>query len=177
MNGLPAVGNSPPNIKMPKPITRQNPQGRRAKAAAACNNRAVQKALSSEEGAFARVEKELGFSQFLVNYHDGKELHVDLLATPRGSFSAGGKVRVRICVGDIVLLDGIQMLPDAKKKGKKIILEITGKLEKKEAQTLFSNGRIDKAVYTTAEKDAEEDLFDYSGEDAKEEEDVDVDAI
>jgi hypothetical protein len=165
---------------MPKPSNRQTPQGRKSKAAAACNNRAVTKVLKGEEAAFARVEKALGFSQFLVRYNDGHQTYEDVIATPRGTFSAGGKVRVRICVGDIVLLDGVQELPDARKKGKKMIVEITGKLEKKEAQQLFTAGRIDKSVYQSADGAVEDDMFDYADQEAEEatdDEEVDVDAI
>lgn len=162
---------------MPKPNNRQTPQGRKSKSAVACNNRAVLKVLKGEEGAFARVEKALGFSQFLVRYNDGHQTYEDVIASPRGSFSAGGKIRVRICVGDIVLLGGIQELPDARKKGKKMIVEITGKLDTKEAQELFTAGRIDKSVFQNASGTAagEEDLFDYGEEDT--DVDVDVDAI
>lgn len=163
---------------MPKPITRQNPQGRKGKAAVACNNRAVVKVLSGEDASFARVEKELGFGQFLVRYYDGHELHANIIASPRGTFSAGGKIRVRICVGDIVLLDGVHELPDARKRGKKIILEIMGKLEKKDAQQLYGAGRIDKSVYQSTEgTDDEEDIFDYSAAVEEKEGDVNVDEI
>jgi hypothetical protein len=167
---------------MPKPSNRQTPQGRKSKAAAACNNRAVTKVLKGEEGAFARVEKALGFSQFLVRYNDGHQTYEDVIATPRGTFSAGGKVRVRICVGDIVLLDGVQELPDARKKGKKMIVEITGKLEKKEARQLYSDGRIDKSVFQDGACAVEDDIFEAGDDEeaeagADDDEEVDVDAI
>lgn len=172
-NHLPPLTQSPPNI-MPAPSNRQTPQGRKSKSATACNERAVVKVLKGEAGAFARVEKELGFGQFLVRYHDGSQLHADVTASPRGVFSAGGRIRVRICVGDIVLLDGVQELPEAKKRGKKLIVEITGKLEKKDAQQLYSDGRIDKTVYQSAEAvSAEEDLFDYAQEEKEDEVNID----
>jgi hypothetical protein len=159
---------------MPKPINRQIPQGRKGKAAAACNSRAIVNVLKGEEAAFARVEKELGFGQFLVRYYDGRELYPDVTASPRGVFSAGGKIRVRICIGDIVLLDGVQMLPDAKKRGKKMIVEITGKLEKKDAQQLYTDGRIDKSIFQTTEgTDSDDDLFDYTEGEAEGELNVD----
>ena len=137
------------------------PQSRYAKAANSKNEKAVDAALAGE-GKFARVEKSLGNRQFHVRFHDGKQ-DIQLLAIPRGVFSAGGKARVIISVGDIVLLDGLIK--------KDIIVEITGRLDKKQAHDLFKSGRLHKTVYTTEE--VADDLFDYAADEV----DVDVEAI
>jgi hypothetical protein len=85
---------------------------------------------------------------------------------------------VRIAAGDIVLLEGIQSLPEARARGKKLIVEIVGRLSKKEAQHLYRKSRIHKKIYNDGE-DAVDDLFDYSEEDAlseSEEDEVDIQA-
>jgi len=151
---------------MPGVKNTTKPQSRYAKAANSKNEKAIDAAISGE-GSFGRVEKSLGNRQFHVRFHNGKE-PIQLLAVPRGVFSAGGKARVIISVGDIVLLDGLQ---DMKKD---LIVEITGRLEKKQAQQLFKSGRIHKTIYSTDEEVAD-DLFDY--QEKPEDEEVDVDAI
>ena len=133
------------------------PQGRKSKAANDKNERAVAKAFISEDTNFARVEKALGFGQFRVIFHNGED-SAELTATPRGIFHAGGKVRVSIGAGDIVIIDGVQSL----KEGRKIIVEITGKLSKPEAQKLFTDGRIHKSIYQD-DTDKEDDIFEYDG--------------
>jgi hypothetical protein len=79
---------------------------------------------------------------------------------------------VRIAVGDIVLLDGVQRLPTAKARGKTLIVEIVGRLDNKDAQHLYRANRIHKNVYA-AHDDTVDEVFDYE----EEEQDVDVDAI
>ena len=142
--------------KMPGFKNTTKPQGRKSKAANDKNERAVAKAFL-EETSFARVEKALGFGQFRVIFHNGTN-SAELTATPRGIFHAGGKVRVSIGAGDIVILDGVESL----KEGRKIIVEITGKLTKPEAQKLFTDGRIHKSIYQ-ADDDKEDELFEYDG--------------
>jgi translation initiation factor IF-1 len=140
------------------------PQGRYAKCANAKNVLAVEKAMSGE-GIFARVEKSLGNRQFkIIVWHADDTL--TLTASPRGVFSAGGKARVYISIGDIVLIEG--------KIHKDTIVEITGRLDKKQAQDLFKAGRIDKAVYKIDE--IEDDLFDYKVADDAEA-DIDIDDV
>ena len=103
------------SFKMPKPLNRSKPVSYKAKAAEDKNSRAIVKAFKDGDGAFARVEKEIGFGQFYLRYFDGVQVHEQILATPRGVFFAGGKVRVRISAGDIVLVDGIQMLAPSRR--------------------------------------------------------------
>jgi translation initiation factor IF-1 len=160
--------------KMPGVKNTTRPQGRMAKAAADKNDRAIRSIMGGEEGNFGRVEKALGNRQFYVRFFDGLDIHPELTAIPRGVFSAGGKARVRICTGDIVVLDGVNMISVAKKQGKTITLEITAKLDKKEAQQLYKQGRIHSSVYQEKE-DEEDDLFDH--EDIPDEDDIDISAI
>ena len=143
-------------------------QGRYAKAANSENAKATEEAMA-KEGSFGRVDKALGNRQFTVTYYDG-ERSIQLLAIPRGVFSAGGKARVFISVGDIVILDGLQ---DINKK--ETIVEITGRFDKKQAQDLFKLGRLHKSIYSI--QDEVDDLFDYSTKEKEEEEEVDIERI
>jgi hypothetical protein len=167
---------------MPGKKNTTKPRGAMAEAANDKNERAIAAVLAGGPAHFARVEKNLG-SYFKLIYHDGHALHQDIQGEPRGIFSARGKVRVRIAAGDIVLLEGIQRLPEARARGKTLIVEIVGRLSKKEAQHLYRAKRISKDVYGTGGEDAGEldDLFDYGGEDEEdaadsEEEDVEIQA-
>lgn len=164
---------------MPGTKYTSTPRGAMAAAANDKNERAVSAVLSGAPGYFARVEKNLG-SYFKLIYHDGEALHDDIQGEPRGVFTARGKVRVKISAGDIVLLDGIQRLPEAKARGKKLIVEIVGRFSKKEAQLLYRSKRIHKKVYSEDGEDAVDDLFDYGeGEDGlsgSEEDEVDIQA-
>jgi len=162
-------------LKMPGVKNTTRPQGRMAKAAADKNDRAIRSIMGGEEGNFGRIEKALGNRQFRVRFFDGTDLHAELTAIPRGVFSAGGKARVRISTGDIVILDGVQMIPTAKKQGKTITLEITAKLDKKEAQQLYKQGRIHASVYQENEDEAD-DLFEHADNEG-EDDDIDIDAI
>ena len=156
---------------MPGVKNTTKPQSRYAKAANSKNQKAVELALSGE-GNFARVEKSLGNRQFHVRFYDNdKKQTLDLLAIPRGVFSAGGKARVIISVGDIVLLDGIVKDKDTATR----ILEITGRLDKKQAQELYKAGRIHQSIYTTEVK-AQDEIFDYS-EDLDDLDDLDIEVI
>lgn len=170
---------------MPGKKNTSKPRGAMAEAANDKNERAIQAVLGGAEAHFARVEKNLG-SYFKLIYHDGSTLHVDIQGEPRGIFSARGKVRVKIAAGDIVLLEGVQRLPEAKARGKTLIVEIIGRLNKKEAQHLYRAKRIHKQVYGSSGADGGDggildDLFDYGGEDEEdaadsEEEEVDIQA-
>jgi len=161
---------------MPGVKNTTRPQGRMAKAAADKNDRAIRSIMGGEEGNFGRIEKALGNRQFRVRFFDGTDLHAELTAIPRGVFSAGGKARVRISTGDIVILDGVQMIPTAKKQGKTITLEITAKLDKKEAQQLYKQGRIHASVYQENEDEAD-DLFEHAEGNEGSDDDIDIDAI
>lgn len=164
---------------MPGKKNTTKPRGAMAEAANDKNERAIASVLGGGEAHFARVEKNLG-SYFKLIYHDGSALHLDIQGEPRGIFSARGKVRVKISAGDIVLLEGVQRLSEAKARGKTLIVEIIGRLSKKEAQHLYRAKRIHKHVYSSDGGDAGEldDLFDYGGEDdedAADSEDQEVD--
>jgi len=159
------------------------PQGKKTKAAVDKNNKAIAQTLSGTDGAFGRVTKALGNSQFTVAFYDGKDMH-ELIGTPRGVFSAGGKKRVDISTDDIVLLDGTQYLKEAVARGNKLIVEIWAVFCKKDAQELFKAGRIHASIYikdsaaatgapkSAADVAASADLFDH-GDGG----DLDVDAI
>jgi len=152
------------------------PQGKKTKAAVDKNERAIARVLNNEgePPVFGRVEKPLGNSMFIVAFHDGKELH-QIQATPRGVFNAGGKVRVDISIGDIVLLDGTEFLNEAWARGNKLIVEIWARFSKKDAQLLYDAGRIHKTVYSSAVEETVDDVFDYSK--GEKDTDINVDAI
>ena len=166
---------------MPGKKNTSKPRGAMAEAANDKNERAIQAVLGGGEAHFARVEKNLG-SYFKLIYHDGTALHLDIQGEPRGIFSARGKVRVKISAGDIVLLEGVQRLPEAKARGKTLIVEIIGRLSKKEAQHLYRAKRIHKQIYGSSgdEGGILDDLFDYGGEDEdvadSEEDEVEIQA-
>lgn len=162
---------------MPGVKNTTRPQGRIAKAANDKNDRAIRSIMNGEVSHFGRVEKALGNRQFRVRFFDGIDMHPELTAIPRGVFSAGGKKRVPISIGDIVALEGVNMLPIAKKQGKTITLEIIATLPKREAQQLYKEGRIHSSVYQEKE-DEDDDLFDHAVADAEgDDEDIDIDAI
>jgi translation initiation factor IF-1 len=160
---------------MPGVKNTTRPQGRIAKAANDKNDRAIRSIMSGELSHFARVEKALGNRQFRVRFFDGLDLHPELTAIPRGVFSAGGKKRVPISIGDIVALEGVNMLPVAKKQGKTITLEIIATLPKREAQQLYKEGRIHSSIYQEKE-DEVDDLFDHADA-GSDDEDIDINAI
>lgn len=116
---------------------------------------AVAKAISGNKANFARVSKVLGGKKFHVSFFDGEELHTGIVATPRGLFSAGGKVRVKISEGDFVLLEGAEVIKTAKGEA---TVEIYGILDKPTADQLYSTGLIHKSIYKTDE-DSLDDLF------------------
>ena len=155
-------------------VHRQNkPQGHKALAAADKNLRNI--ALFLEGGgaaAPARISANRG-SYFQLVFHDGESVTDGvLLGSPCGTFVAGGKPRVRMATGDIVLVEGAQKAKDARVFGKTLVVDIVGHLSKRFAQIAFRSGRIHKAVYGKDEE--EDDLFDYSEEDEDEEaEDLD----
>jgi hypothetical protein len=155
---------------MPGKKNTSKPRGAMAEAANDKNDRTVAAVLAGAPGNFARVEKNLG-SYFKLIYHDGEALHEDIQGEPRGIFSARGKVRVRIAAGDIVLLEGVQRLSEAKARGKTLIVEIVGRLGKKEAQQLYRAKRLHAKVYSgEQESSAVDDLFDWSASAADEDE-------
>lgn len=154
---------------MPKNITRQNVAvGHIKKAAQDKSNRFVKLALQGD-AFIGRVDKNLG-QYFQVSYYDEENdvLYTELLATPCGSFCAKGKVRVRICVGDLVVLDGVQEVESMKKKGKSLVVEIIGKFEKKELDELLDSDRLPKPLRKSIVGADEDDdggiLFDRSAD-------------
>jgi hypothetical protein len=166
--------------KMPKNITRQNAAvGHMKKSAQDKSSRFVKLALQGR--AFVgRVDKNLG-QYFQVSYFDkeNNQLYNDVLATPCGTFCAKGKVRVRICVGDMVVLDGVQDIEAMKKKGKSMVVEITGKFEGRDLDDLLDSDELPKCLKIKAADSSADDggiEFDRS-EEAKEDADVDVDRI
>ncbi len=139
-------------------------RGAITKAANDKNSRIVTSVLSGEPAEFGRVSKVLSNGRFQLVVYDGKTLHEDIQAIPRGIFSARGKVRVRISVGDIVLLEGASVIPKVKSRGEIVTLEIIGCLSHRDAQTLFKNKRIHKNVYSEeGTEDPIDTLFDYDG--------------
>jgi hypothetical protein len=154
---------------MPKNVTRQNAAvGHIKKAAQDKSSRFVQRALKGE-ASIGRVDKNLG-QYFQVSYYDkdNKQLYNELLATPCGSFCAKGKVRVRICVGDMVVLDGVQDVEAMKKKGKSMVVEITGKFEGRDLDELLDSADFPKCLRTAATGAGQDDddggiEFDRSG--------------
>lgn len=165
---------------MPKNITRQNiAVGHIKKGAQNKSSRSVKLALQGK--AFVgRVDKNLG-QYFQVSYYDkeNKKLHSDILASPCGSFCAKGKVRVRICVGDIVVLDGLQELESMKQKGKQFIVEITGKVDdRRDVDALVESGEIPSSLSNQAAVEEGDDCgvsFDRTPD--EEEEEIDVNTI
>lgn len=111
---------------------------------------------------------------FQLVFHDGKETSDSmLLGSPCGAFVAGGKrkckVRIRLSRDDMVVVEGCERYTEAKLRGRPLVVEITGKLTRKEAQDLYRAGRIHPSVYKKpivgAEDGEDDDLFDYSSED------------
>jgi hypothetical protein len=144
------------------PVKNNTPQSKRARGAASASSRFVAASMDDKLTLpVARVDKVLGGKRFHLSFFDGDKLHTGVLATPRGLFSAGGRVRVRITTGDFVVLDGAEIIKESREKGKDVTMEIYGVLDKPEAQQLYKAGRIHKSIYNS--EDALDDLFDRSG--------------
>jgi hypothetical protein len=144
------------------PVKNNTPQSKRARIAASASSRFVASAIHEKLSLpVARVDKVLGGKRFHLSFFDGEKLHTEVLATPRGLFSAGGRVRVRIGTGDFVVLDGAEMIKESREKGKDVTMEIYGILDKPEAERLYKAGRIHESLYKS--EDALDDLFDRSG--------------
>jgi translation initiation factor IF-1 len=158
-------------ILVPMP---QNRMSKKSMKAQDKSSQAVKLAISSEKNQFARVEKVLGGTRFHVKFHDGEKLHTGLLATPRGLFSADGRKRVNIGLGDFVVLEGAELIKDVRAEGKDISLEIYGLLDSQTAVQLYQTGRIHKAIYEEQEEDQGGFIFSDKAEDSEE---VDIDAI
>ena len=158
-------------ILVPMP---QNRISKKSMKAQDKSSQAVKLAISSEKNQFARVEKVLGGTRFHVKFHDGEKLHTGLLASPRGLFSADGRKRVNIGLGDFVVLEGAELIKDVRAEGKDISLEIYGLLDSQTAVQLYQTGRIHKAIYEEQEEDQGGFIFSDKAEDSEE---VDIDAI
>lgn len=154
-------------------VHRQNkPQGHKALAAADKNIRNVVAFLEGGPKAAAlfpaRISANRG-SYFQLVFHDGEAVTDGvLLGSPCGTFVAGGKPRVRMATGDIVLVEGSQKARECRKLGKTLVVDIVGHLSKRYAQLAFRSGRMHKAVY--GKDEAEDELFDYSEEEDEEDE-------
>lgn len=156
------------------PVKNNTPQSKRARAAASASSRFVASAIHEKLSLpVARVDKVLGGKRFHLSFFDGEKLHTGVLATPRGLFSAGGRVRVRIGTGDFVVLDGAEMIKESRDKGKDVTMEIYGILDKPEAERLYKAGRIHESLYKSEDVD---DLFDRSAEQADAEADAEAEA-
>jgi hypothetical protein len=83
--------------------------------------------------------------------------------SPCGTFLARGKVRMRMAKGDVVLVEGLEGLPAALAREKKLTVEITARLSKKQAQQAYRAGLLPKAIYKEPGDD-DEDLFDYDSD-------------
>lgn len=138
--------------------------GRFSQQASSKNIKSVSAVFEEDPSKFlARVVANRG-SYFQLAFHDGAALDESiLLGSPCGSFGARGKIRLRIGVGDVVVVEGCERFADAKMRGKQLIVDITGKLSKKESQILFRAGRIHRSLYRpdgAAADDGLDDLFD-----------------
>ena len=143
------------------PVKNNAPQSKRARGAASASSRFVAASIHEKLSLpVARVDKVLGGKRFHLSFFDGEKLHTGVLATPRGLFSAGGRVRVRIGTGDFVVLDGAEMIKESREKGKDVTMEIYGVLDKPEAEKLYKAGRIHESLYKS--EDSLDDLFDRS---------------
>jgi hypothetical protein len=143
----------------------QKRTGRKAVAASAKSDRNITAVLNgSRTGVFARIEKNMG-SYFQLIIHDGTKPVTDVLGSPCGTFNSGGKVRLFMSAGDVVLIEGLESLGDAKARGRRLIVDIVGKLSKKDAQVLYRAGKMHRSVYRGIEEsDATDDLFDFDAE-------------
>jgi hypothetical protein len=152
---------------MPGMKNTQKRTGRKAVAASAKSDRNISAVMSgSRTGVFARIEKNMG-SYFQLIIHDGTKPVTDVLGSPCGTFHSGGKVRLFISAGDIVLIEGLEGLGDAKARGRRLIVDIVGKLSKKDAQLLYRGGLMHRSVYRGVEESsATDDLFDYGEEES-----------
>ena len=81
---------------------------------------------------------------------------------------------MKIGLGDFVVLEGAELIKDARAQGKDISLEIYGLLDSQTAVQLYQTGRIHKAIYEEQEEDQGGFIF---SDKAEEEEEVDIDAI
>jgi hypothetical protein len=159
-----------------KAAHRQNkPSGHLAQHANDKNDVSVSALFEGDPSKFvARIAANRG-PYFQLVFHDGSEANDSiLLGSPCGAFVAGGKrkckVRVRLAKDDIVVVEGCERFKDAKIRKKQLVVEITGKLSRKEAQQLYRAGRIHSTVYSKPVNgvEGEDDLFDYSEEDDEE---------
>lgn len=151
-------------------VHRQNkPQGHKALAAADKNIRNIAAFLEGGGAAApARISANRG-SYFQLVFHDGEAVTDGvLLGSPCGTFVAGGKPRVRMATGDIVLVEGSQKARECRQMKKTLVVDIVGHLSKRYAQLAFRSGRLHKAVY--GKDEAEDGLFDYSEEEDEEDE-------
>jgi hypothetical protein len=158
-----------------KAAHRQNkPSGHLSQHAKDKNDVSVDALFEGDTSKFvARIAANRG-PYFQLVFHDGQEANDSiLLGSPCGAFVAGGKrkckVRIRLGKDDIVVVEGCERFKDAKTRGKQLVVEITGKLSRKEAQQLYRDGRIHSSVYkkplTGSEEAEDDDLFDYGEED------------
>lgn len=156
-------------------------RGRRSQAALTKNQRHIDMALGLAPG---NPYQKLSFARVTANrqhYFSLRVLYKDTVVnevvqgSPCGTFGSSGKVRMRISIGDVVVVEGLDSLPLALEKGKPLTVDINGRLSKKQAQQAFRAGIIPRAIYKEDPKDEDDDLFDYDS-DYSEQEDEEHDA-
>lgn len=144
---------------MPKP----RGIGKRAIAAKRQNSAAVQVVLNNiKDTNLARVEKNLG-SYFQLVYNDGDRTYEGIYGSPRQVLS-----KIRIGAGDIVIVEGLEQLPELIKRGKKVVCEITGILSRENVRELKKEGRIHRSIVVEeGENDEAGITFDYSDQETE----------
>lgn len=112
----------------------------------------------------ARVVKNQG-ATFQLAYFNGAAVDDETLrGEPCGTFGARGKIRLKIGVQDVVIVEGsLEDLKKAKAREKSIIFDIIGKLSKKEVQLANRAGLIPSPLIADVVDDGFE--FDYESED------------
>lgn len=145
--------------EMPKP----RGIGKRAIAAKRQNSAAVQVVLNNiKDTNLARVEKNLG-SYFQLVYNDGDRTYEGIYGSPRQVLS-----KIRIGAGDIVIVEGLEQLPELIKRGKKVVCEITGILSRENVRELKKEGRIHRSIVAEEGEDDEAGItFDYSDQETE----------
>lgn len=150
--------------------TRMNKnRGHLSNAAAMKNQKMINIALGIEPPdkyhklSFARITANRQQYFSLRVLHDGKPLEEAVQGSPCGTFLARGKVRMRMTAGDVVLVEGLESLPAALAREKKLTVEITARLSKKQAQQAYRAGLLPKVIYKEPEDD-DDDLFDYDSD-------------
>jgi translation initiation factor IF-1 len=155
---------------MPGHRSNEKPRNRLAVVAEKRNNANVQSILKGgmPEIQFARITKHLGNGYFILSFHDGESL-MEIQGEPRGFFKKG-KVNMRFSAGDFVMVEGTDGIAAAHKAGKKLIVEISGILDRATVAQLNAQGRIHSSLMkmnsdgVVGKADEGDDMFDYEEE-------------